>query len=401
MAASVDVSTRSVAVLPSPSAAMDIEQRTRDEAAARIAPFEERFERIARLAHAVFGVQSVEIRFIGADQEWTKFSTGVPVSERVRDALADLALTTPKATIASDAQIDPRLRKHRPLLADAGIHFYAAMPLKVGGGDRLGTLSLSCADRRDLSNIELEALRDLAAGAAEELVAMRDLFRAGDVQRSLLPEPMVTLEGYDVVGASRAAGAIGGDFYDWYPSPGGAAFTMADVMGKGLSGAIVAAAVRSVMRTVSRGSGVVAAMEAATEELEADLDAAGTFVTLFHAYLEARTGVVSYVDAGHGLSVVVRASAGWERLSSQDMPMGASLDSTWHEGVVVLNRGDTLVSVSDGVLDLFDGTLESLAELEKIVRSSLDPQHVADRLMAIAGTDAPDDVSIIVVRRNR
>lgn len=87
-------------------------------------------------------------------------------------------------------------------------------------------------------------------------------------------------------------------------------------------------------------------------------------MTLFHARLDMDSGIVRYVDAGHG---------------------------------VVLAPGDTRVSVSDGVLDLFDGTLAALGEVDLIVRALA--QAVVDCLLALAATSAPDDVTAVVIRR--
>ena len=66
---------------------------------------------------------------------------------------------------------------------------------------------------------------------------------------------------------------------------------------------------------------------------------------------------------------------------------------------VTLAPGDTLVSVSDGVLDLFDGTLAALDEVEAIVRRSESAQDAVDTLVAMTGRSAPDDVTAVVVRR--
>jgi serine phosphatase RsbU (regulator of sigma subunit) len=68
---------------------------------------------------------------------------------------------------------------------------------------------------------------------------------------------------------------------------------------------------------------------------------------------------------------------------------------------VTLLPGDTLVTFSDGVLDLFDGTLASLDEIEKLVRAAPNAQAIVDTLLALAGSNAPDDVTVVAVRRDR
>ena len=134
--------------------------------------------------------------------------------------------------------------------------------------------------------------------------------------------------------------------------------------------------------------------------MEGDLTETGTFVTLFHGRLCPDDGRVSYADAGHGLTLVVRADGSVARPSSTGMPLGAWPDSTWDEGEVQLLPGDLLVSVSDGVLDLYDGTLASLDRLAERVRGCVDAQDAVDRIVSLArGQELVDDVTVLAVRR--
>jgi hypothetical protein len=57
------------------------------------------------------------------------------------------------------------------------------------------------------------------------------------------------------------------------------------------------------------------------------------------------------------------------------------------------------VSVSDGVLDAFGGTLEALDEVERIARGCSDAASVAEAVAASAALTAPDDVTVLAVRR--
>jgi serine phosphatase RsbU (regulator of sigma subunit) len=227
-----------------------------------------------------------------------------------------------------------------------------------------------------------------------------EIARAARVQRSLLPKQPLLLEGYEVAGGCAHVQAVGGDFYDWYPVEEGEAFTLADVMGKGMAAAIIAATVRAVLRAGSRSHDIVKAVEVAATTLESDLHNAGSFVTLFHARLDAPTGLVRFVDAGHNLSMVYRQDGTKQRLTSVNLPLGAGISTTWEEHRVTLAPGDALVSISDGVLDLFDGTLGGLHRVENIVRYSERAQDAVDELVAMADHSASDDATILIIRRN-
>ena len=228
-----------------------------------------------------------------------------------------------------------------------------------------------------------------------------DLDRATKVQRGLLPKAFVNLPGFEAAGGCLPTQAVGGDFYDWYPVVGGAIFTLADVMGKGVGAAIIAATVRAVLRADSKHLQISGALKETAEILKDDLEVAGTFVTLFHARLDTDTGLLTYIDAGHGLTIIVRADGQTDRLASTNFPLGLSLAEPWDEQAATLELGDTLVSVSDGVLDLYDETIESLDAVAKIVRTSVSAQQIVDTLITTAKSKtAPDDVTVLVVRRS-
>ncbi|WP_241993068.1 PP2C family protein-serine/threonine phosphatase, partial [Cryobacterium frigoriphilum] len=361
---------------------------------------------MTQLARRLFGVQIAAVTLIDHDRQWFKSCTGADVTEADRStAFCSVTITQSRALVIRDTREDARFRENPLVTGDPGIRFYAGYPLEAHG-ERVGTLCLLDSRPREFSAAEEELLRDLAFWVQKELTVTQELDRAAEVQRGLLPKRLVSLPGFDVAGGCAPARAVGGDFFDWYPVGEGAAFTLADVMGKGVGAAIIAATVRAVLRSGSRLADIGDVLAVAAATLEEDLDEAASFVTLFHARLDMDSGLLRYVDAGHGLSIVVRAGGGVERLTSLDPPLGFELDAPWQEQSVTLGYGDTLVSVSDGVLDLFDGSLAALAEVAAFVRSvearagSSFAQAIVDELMRLAaGGAAADDVTALVVHR--
>jgi sigma-B regulation protein RsbU (phosphoserine phosphatase) len=233
-----------------------------------------------------------------------------------------------------------------------------------------------------------------------------ELERAAEIQSSLLPRDLPDLPGWELAGGCAPAKAVGGDFFDWYPIQGGLAITLADVMGKGVGAALIAATVRAVLRASPEQGDVGTAITGAASTLLTDLEQSGTFVTVFHSRLDTATGGLRYIDAGHGLSLVIRPGGEVKRLSTRSLPLGMGGDVGWREHSVELGPGDTLVSMSDGVLDLFDGTLASLDAVESIARDAPDAQTIVDRLLAMARAldesedGAPDDVTVVALRRS-
>jgi serine phosphatase RsbU (regulator of sigma subunit) len=125
----------------------------------------------------------------------------------------------------------------------------------------------------------------------------------------------------------------------------------------------------------------------------------GAFVTLFHARVDTGTGRVDYVDAGHGLTLHLRADGGVERLWSRDMPLGIQNPTAgFSPRSVVLQPGDTLVSVTDGALDVYDSTLASLDRIAAELRGQPSVGEFLDGLAArIAVSTVDDDVTVLVI----
>ena len=370
-------------------------------------PAEERFDRITRLAQRLFGVQSALVTVVDDNRQWFKSRQGLATEETPRSwAFCDRAIRSPETMVVPDAQADERFQANPLVTGDPNIRFYAGKPLEVPGGHRVGTLCILDNSPREFNEAERETLEDLAAAAQKELLVNAEFDRAAEVQQALLPREAPTLDGYQLAGTCLPARSVGGDFFDWHPvyssggQPDGVGFTLADVMGKGIGAAILMATVRAVLRATGRQPDVAAALATAAASLEDDLDETGTFVTLFHARLLAGDHVLQCVDAGHGLTLLVRADGSTRRVASRGLPVGALPGTTWEPVTVPLEPGDTLVSVSDGFLDLTGGTVEGLDRLTRIARSATGARDLVDRIRAATrGRPLPDDVTAVALSR--
>ena len=133
-----------------------------------------------------------------------------------------------------------------PGVGEGGIRFYAGYPLYGPGGHAVGTFCIYDSEPRKLADGDVETLAEIAAWAQRELESFDDLERASAVQRQLQPRSIGDLDGYAVCALCLPAYAVGGDFYDHHRVRDGAVFTVADVMGKGMGAAIIAASARAV-----------------------------------------------------------------------------------------------------------------------------------------------------------
>ncbi|OBK71970.1 PP2C family protein-serine/threonine phosphatase [Mycobacterium sp. 1274761.0] len=377
-------------------------------------PPEERFARITRMARQIFGVPMAAVSLVDRDHQWFKQNDGldlagaIPRQETV--CRATIARTyegvDEPALIIEDAREAPDFCELPAIKADGGVRFYAGYPLFGPGGHAVGTFCIYDTEPRALDSEQLETFRELAGWVQRELEQTDEMERAAEVQRHLLPRALGDLPGYSVCAMCIPAFAVGGDFYDHYPSQRGVIFTVADVMGKGLGAAILTASVRSAMRAATKaldetaqGADLADAVNSVAAQLSDDLTRTDTFVTMFHARLETATGSVQYVDAGHGFAVIVRKGGEVEPLSSEGTPLGVLPDDFWTSKEVHLDYGETLVIASDGVLDL-SGDGSDVRPALAFVAEHADPADLCSQTKALAAVNVPmDDITLLAIRR--
>ncbi len=230
-----------------------------------------------------------------------------------------------------------------------------------------------------------------------------ELARAGEVQRALRPAELPSQPGWEHGAAAVSARQVGGDFYDLRISGGCAVMSLGDVMGKGAGAGLLAAATRTALRASGPERRPADALAECYRILEDDLMRSGAFVTLGYAVIDLRSGDAQLADAGHGLTFVVgKDGRDVERIATRDLPLG--LETDWSQVATHLRPGESLLMVSDGVLDRWGGTVDGL--MEAIRRLRTDPAIGSPRQLAealCAGSDAAavpdDDVTAVMFHR--
>jgi sigma-B regulation protein RsbU (phosphoserine phosphatase) len=324
-------------------------------------------------------------------------------AERMNSAGRDILGVRDGEIVTAEHQLDdPSLLHLQQALAtqdaDGKTAWQGILTTQAGRSLDLRVTSLSGASYRDELSVQF---LDVTDRVTAEAAAEADLLRAGEVQRALLPRDTAPLDGYEVSGICVPSKTVGGDFYDWYAVKEGLAFTLGDVMGKGVGAGMIAATARAALRSARRDADPTVAVLRVAETLETEVAEEDSFTTLFHARLRAEDGRMSFVDAGHGLIVLVRADGSFRRISGGDMPIGVTDGGGYSAHEEVLEPGDMLVVVSDGVLDLYDGTLVALDIVADMARRAGTPAALIGIFTELALHDAaPDDVTVLAIRRN-
>lgn len=228
------------------------------------------------------------------------------------------------------------------------------------------------------------------------------------VQRALLPRELPRVTGIDLGARCEPAWDVGGDFFDLVAmGPGRVAVVLADVAGKGAGSALVASQLQAQLRArLATDGDPEAAVAYANRELSAS-SVGGRFVTLFVGDVDATSGVLRYVNAGHNPALIRVESGEVRELPCGGPPLGVDAEVHHAPGETRLVPGSVLLLYSDGVTEATGAGGEEFGEarLRRLV-AGLDGCAAAQAVDRVfeevgqwrAGAPAGDDTTALVVR---
>jgi sigma-B regulation protein RsbU (phosphoserine phosphatase) len=233
-----------------------------------------------------------------------------------------------------------------------------------------------------------------------------ELAEARAFQQGLLPDRDFSTARLAICCRYVPCSELGGDLYDYTTiGSGRAALIVADVMGHGVSAAMLTGVVKSAFRA-SDADGYRPA--AVVQRVRSNLSAFGPerFVTLFAAVLEADGDRLHYVNAGHPAGLLWSRDGKIERLTGTGPLVSPALPRcTWEERSVSMVAGDQLLLYTDGISDTLAGDEDlgeeaMIASIEKHAEGGvqlLDAllSHVRERL---AGRPQADDLTLLTAK---
>nr|WP_255459753.1 SpoIIE family protein phosphatase [Micrococcus sp. TA1] len=366
-------------------------------------PQEERFDRVVRMARDIFGVKAAAVNLVDADRQFTKAGVGLggAVETACEDAMCVFTVQADDELIVEDATRDGRYRDHSFATGEEGWRFYAGHPLHAPGGEPVGALCLVDDRPREMTDRDRQLLAEMAGWVESELARQVELDEAAEVQQILMPHTRPDLPGWEVAGRCVPTRDIGGDFFTWQElDDGRLQVHLADVMGKGIAAALLAASVRAMLMGAAQFNDQDGTVHRASLAAEQMLEDARAFVTVFSARLDPATGVLEFVDAGHGLAFIL-GQGGYRRLALSGPPMGALPGTRWTVQTTTLEPGETLVVISDGYLDFFPTLEESVDFAYRSGLHRLGAAELVERMTAYArGRGHDDDLTILAVSRD-
>jgi serine phosphatase RsbU (regulator of sigma subunit) len=211
---------------------------------------------------------------------------------------------------------------------------------------------------RSLRDSLLERTAALSAATAELLlrdeVRVRESRMALRMQRRIVPhqEDLPSREEIAFGAVYEPCDNTGGDLYDAVRAgKNGYAFLAADVSGRGITAALIAALVKSLFRSrAAWGVDPAEVLSIVNRELLPVLSDTEHFVTVFYASLDLESGALSYASAGHPPALLFRRRIGKVvELAAQGPALGVIESPEFVKGDTRLEEGDRLLLFTDGV----------------------------------------------------
>lgn len=186
----------------------------------------------------------------------------------------------------------------------------------------------------------------------EQRALENDLEMAARIQRTLLPRPDWSIDGWRAHYHYQPANMVSGDYCDLIESNSGFLFLLGDVAGKGVAASMLMSHLHATFRTLAQQHLPLPLLMEHANRLFCESTTAGQFATLIVGYA-TRDGHVEYVSAGH-LPLLHVSPAGVEGHDATGVPLGMFSATHFPVCHATLEVGDKLLLFTDGLTEMAD-----------------------------------------------
>ena len=252
-------------------------------------------------------------------------------------------------------------------------------------------LSLTLA-RRELANQNIileEKVRIRTEELRQSIVAREriesELRIAHDIQMNIMPAdfpPFPDKPEIDIHAILKPAREVGGDFYDYFfIDSNRLCLVVGDVSGKGVPAALFMSMVITYIRSIAK---VFDKPDLILKYVNIEVSRGNnscTFVTVFLAILNIKTGELSYTNAGHNPPLKISRKDGVMPLNEAHCPIiGIDDDFSFCSKTIMLESFDMICIYTDGVTEAFDEKKQMFSEERLIEEVSGHREYTASKL---------------------
>jgi phosphoserine phosphatase RsbU/P len=262
-----------------------------------------------------------------------------------------------------------------------------------------------------------ESLQRLLRESQEKTRLEHDIQIAREVQEQLFPGETPRVPGLELYGICRPARGVSGDYYDFLPvGSDRVGMVLGDVSGKGVSAALIMAAIQSLIRTrlyKDSSDGEPDSERFSTARFFGVLNQQmfentpdEKYATCFYALYDSGARQLVYTNAGHPAPFLFRKGE-VVRLDAGGTPLGLISPTSYREAKIRLEPGDTLIAFTDGFTESENSFEDQfgenrLIEVVQRARGNSLPSLVDEIYRSVeewtGGGEPQDDMTLIVAR---
>lgn len=254
-----------------------------------------------------------------------------------------------------------------------------------------------------------ESIASLLASVTEKERLQSEIAIAATIQRNLLPKEGPTFKGVSFSAHFEPTTSIGGDYYDVFNlDKSRLAVAIGDVSGHGLSTGLVMAMVKAAITTLVEEGADETSLFHRLNELVFRSTERRAFMTLAFTIFDLDRRTIRHTNAGHLYPYLLRrGSSAPISIESPSLPLGVRANLHTQTVEVDLAEGDTIVYLSDGIVEAQDENGEPLGfeQLEQLIAAHSDssPSAIRDEILdAVAKHSGPrpadDDRTVMIVK---
>jgi serine phosphatase RsbU (regulator of sigma subunit) len=241
----------------------------------------------------------------------------------------------------------------------------------------------------------------------------KSLARASKIQQMLMPKSDPQVDGFDIAGKSIPCDETGGDYYDFInPAEWGRekiGIVVADVIGHGISAALLMTSVRAFFREriLSPGKGV-AIVSDVNKRLVQDIEEHNLFITMFYCEIDLEEKSFRWVHAGHESALHYDpAKDAFAILGGEGLPLGVMGEWVYAESKIPIRPGQIILIGTDGIKEACNPGNEHFGNerLQTVIRDNYRKpakgilQEVFDTLANFRHTaERKDDETLVVIK---
>jgi len=322
-----------------------------------------------------------------------------------------------EVAIVFDAPTDPRFEYAKKALEE-GIKSMLIVGLLIQDKP-IGALSVYTDRPYHFSKEQTQIFKGIANEASaviekamlyEERVERQrmeqELAAAAKIQANLMPQVIPQVSKFQISAKNLPSQMIGGDFYDFIKfGESHLGIVIADVSGKGISGAILMASARASLRAYLEDPHTVKDAIANLNRVLCRDTQSDQFVTLFYGMLDVQETTLTYTNAGHNPPILFR-NREIITLSRGGLILGVLPNAVYEEERIQLMKGDLMLFYTDGIVEAQkDNTYFGIERLSELIQAnmSLSASEILGKVLEVVGeftsdSSKSDDTTIIVLK---